>query len=236
MHGSQRKRTINKSPPMPLRLKKNETKERNREREKYGPQRMDNEYRPTYGLRIEAPPRPRPPPPPSPSSSLLFGANRVGQVLLVGENQEDGIAQFVLHQHAVQLVPRLPDTIAIVAVHDEDEALGVLKVVAPEGADFVLTAHVPHGEGDVLVFDRLNIEADGRNGGDNLAKLELVEDGGFTGGIQSNHKNAHLLFGDEASKELRERDTHDEQKMKICQMAQTFEVVSAAAFPNAPPH
>ena len=35
---------------------------------------------------------------------------------------------------------------------------------------------------------------DGGNGGDDLTKLELVEDGGFTGGIKTNHQNSHLLL------------------------------------------
>lgn len=35
---------------------------------------------------------------------------------------------------------------------------------------------------------------DGGDGGDNLSKLELVEDGGFTGGIETDHQNSHLLL------------------------------------------
>ena len=35
----------------------------------------------------------------------------------------------------MQLVAGLADAVAIVGVDDEDEALGVLEVVAPEGAD-----------------------------------------------------------------------------------------------------
>ena len=40
-----------------------------------------------------------------------------------------------LVQHPVQLVLSLPDTVAIVAVHHEDEALRVLEVVPPQRAD-----------------------------------------------------------------------------------------------------
>lgn len=36
--------------------------------------------------------------------------------------------------------------------------LCVLEVVAPEGSDLVLTAHVPHCEADVLVFYCFHIE------------------------------------------------------------------------------
>ena len=34
----------------------------------------------------------------------------------------------------------------------------------------------------------------GRNGRDNLTKLELVENSGFTGGIETNHQDTHLLL------------------------------------------
>ena len=54
---------------------------------------------------------------------------------------------------------RLADPLAVVGVDDEDESLGVLEVVAPQRADLVLTADVPHGEADVLVLDRLHVEA-----------------------------------------------------------------------------
>lgn len=37
--------------------------------------------------------------------------------------------------------------------------LCVLEVVAPERADLILASDVPHGEVDVLVLDRLHVEA-----------------------------------------------------------------------------
>lgn len=37
-----------------------------------------------------------------------------------------------LVEHAMQLVPRLADSLAIITVHDEDEALRVLEIVPPE--------------------------------------------------------------------------------------------------------
>ena len=36
--------------------------------------------------------------------------------------------------------------------------LGVLEIVAPEGANLVLTSHIPHGEADVLVLNSLDVE------------------------------------------------------------------------------
>ena len=47
----------------------------------------------------------------------------------------------------------------VVAVHDEDESLGVLEVVSPERSDLVLAAHIPHCEADVFVFYCLHVES-----------------------------------------------------------------------------
>ena len=94
----------------------------------------------------------------------LRGAHGVGQVLLVGEHQQHGVAELVLVQHPVQLVAGGVDAVRVVRVDDEDEALRVLVVVAPERADLVLTADVPDCERDVLVLDRLNVETNGGDG------------------------------------------------------------------------
>ena len=66
---------------------------------------------------------------------------------------------------------RLLDTFAIGRVDDKDEALSVLVVMAPEGTDLVLASDIPDGEGDVLVLDGLDVEADGGDGGDDLSEL-----------------------------------------------------------------
>lgn len=83
------------------------------------------------------------------------------QILLVGEDQEHGVPELVLVEHTLKLLTGLNDTIAIVAVDDEDDTLGVLEVVPPEGADLVLASDIPHGELDVLVLDGLDVEACG---------------------------------------------------------------------------
>lgn len=49
---------------------------------------------------------------------------------------------------------------------------------------------------------------DGGNGGDDLAELELVEDGGLTGRIEPDHENPHLLLGEEAAEQLPEGEPH----------------------------
>jgi hypothetical protein len=47
--------------------------------------------------------------------------------------------------------------------------------VSPQRADLVLAADVPDIELCVLVRHGFDVEPDGRNGGDVLVKLELVE-------------------------------------------------------------
>jgi len=83
----------------------------------------------------------------------------VGQILLVGEDQEQCIPQFILVQHPLQLLARLDDTVTVIAVDDEDDALRVLEVMPPQRPDLVLPADIPHGELDVLVFHRLDVES-----------------------------------------------------------------------------
>lgn len=89
--------------------------------------------------------------------SGLHGATH-GQILLVGEDQEKGIPQLILVEHALQFLTGLGDTVTIVAVDDEDDTLGVLEVMSPQGTDLVLTTDVPHGELDVAVLNGLDVE------------------------------------------------------------------------------
>ena len=81
-----------------------------------------------------------------------------GQILFVGEDQEHSVPQLILVQHSLELLTCLHNTIAIVAVNDEDDTLGVLEVMPPQRTDLVLTTDIPHGELDVLVLDRLDVE------------------------------------------------------------------------------
>lgn len=152
------------------------------------------------------------------------------QILLVGEDQEDSVSQLILIQHALELFTSLDNTITIVAVDDEDDTLGVLEVMSPQGTDLVLATDIPHGELNVLVLHGLNVEAlgewsvketrrqwrmarggahtDGGDGCDDFAELQLVEDGGLSGGVQTNHQDSHLLLAPEPVEQLRECETH----------------------------
>ena len=57
-----------------------------------------------------------------------------------------------------QYCPNLLGTSPVIAVNHKDEALRVLEVMSPQRTDFVLTAHVPDSETDVLVFNSLDVE------------------------------------------------------------------------------
>lgn len=88
----------------------------------------------------------------------LSGVHGVGQILLVGEDQEECVPEFVLVEHALELLAGLNDTVTIVAVNNEDDTLGVLEVMSPQRADLVLSTDIPYGEGDVLVLDGLDVK------------------------------------------------------------------------------
>ena len=96
----------------------------------------------------------------------------------------------------------------VVRVDDEHNGVGVLVVVAPEGADLVLAADVPHREVDVLVHQRFHVESDGGYRRDDLSELELVENGGLARGVKADHQDPALLPAAEGAEELADEKTH----------------------------
>ena len=48
--------------------------------------------------------------------------------LLVGEDEEDGVPEFVLVQHPVELFLGLTHSLSVVAIHHEDQPLRVLRL------------------------------------------------------------------------------------------------------------
>ena len=116
----------------------------------------------------------------------LRRAHRVRQILLVGEHQQHRIPKLIFVQHAVQLIASFRDAIAIVAIHNKDQTLSVLKVMSPERANLILSTDVPHRERNVLVLHGLDVETDRRNRRHDLTELELVQDGRLTGGVETN--------------------------------------------------
>jgi hypothetical protein len=72
----------------------------------------------------------------------------------------------------------------------------------PERTDLILTSYIPYSERDVLILNGLDVESwaksgfetqrgtlpvltDRRNGSDDLAKFQLIQDSCFTSGIKT---------------------------------------------------
>jgi hypothetical protein len=58
----------------------------------------------------------------------LRSVHRVRQVLLVREDEEEGIAQLVFVEHALKLLAGLRYMFAVVGIDDEGDSFGVLVV------------------------------------------------------------------------------------------------------------
>lgn len=54
----------------------------------------------------------------------------------------------------------------------------------------------------------LDVESDRRNGSDDLSKLELVKDGGLSGGVQPNHQDPHILLPEQGREDFAQGETH----------------------------
>ena len=120
-----------------------------------------------------------------------------GDILLVGQDEEDSVFEVLFGEHLVELFAGLVDTVAIGGVDNEDEAFRVLVVVLPHDADLVLPSHVPDVELRVLELDGLDVEADGGDGLDDLAQFQLEEDGGLARGVEAEHQDPHLALLEE---------------------------------------
>merc|ERR1719313_1952482 len=140
----------------------------------------------------------------------LGGGHRLRKILLVGKDENHRVPELILVQHAVQLLLRVVDTVAIVRVHNEDQALRVLVVMAPQRADLILATDVPDSEADVLVLNSLDVEPDGRDRCHDLTKLQLVQNRGLTCGVKADHEDAALLLAEHPLPETRESQPHGE--------------------------
>ena len=71
-----------------------------------------------------------------------------------------------------------------------------------------LAADIPDREADVLVDDGLHVEADGGDGGDNLAQLQLVEDSRLPGVVEAQHDDPGGRSAEEAVHQGWDQDSH----------------------------
>ncbi len=81
------------------------------------------------------------------------------QILLVGKDQQQSVSQLVFVQHTLQLLASLHNTIAIIAINDENDSLGVLEVMPPQRSDLILSSDIPHGKLDVFILNSLDVKS-----------------------------------------------------------------------------
>mmetsp|Transcript_94757 Transcript_94757/g.306422 ORF Transcript_94757/g.306422 Transcript_94757/m.306422 type:complete len:260 (+) Transcript_94757:290-1069(+) len=125
----------------------------------------------------------------------------VRQVLLVGENEKwhthEELPLLPLPKHFIKLVLDFSGADSVVAVHDEDQGVAFIVVLAPKRPHPVTAADVPNREADqrvhAFVLDNLDVETDGRYSLDDLPDPQLVEHGRLTCSIQANHQRLGLL-------------------------------------------
>jgi len=118
------------------------------------------------------------------------------QILLVSENEYDGFSHFSVVDDPMEFLSGLLDSIAVVAVHHENQALSSHVVMTPQRTNLVLTSNVPNVEFDVFVVDCFYVESYCGNGVDMLAKFQLVQDGRFSGCVQTQHQDPHLFVAE----------------------------------------
>lgn len=68
--------------------------------------------------------------------------------------------------------------------------------------------HKKENRVSLCAYVREHFLTDGRNGGDDLAEFELIKDGRLTGGVETDHENAHLSLGKQLLKKLGECEPH----------------------------
>ena len=78
-----------------------------------------------------------------------------------------------------------------------------------------LTSEVPDLELEIFVHDSLDVEADGGDGGDDLAGLQPVEDGRLAGPVQAEDEYPHLTRPDQVT-EITEESSHGLVLLLLC--------------------
>ena len=101
------------------------------------------------------------------------------------------------------------EALGVVAVDDEDDALRVRVVVAPERPYFILPANVPHRQRQIAVLDGLDVKPDGRDRRHDLAQFELVEDGRLARGVEADHAQSGIELRPAVEPHEGEERAHD---------------------------
>lgn len=101
----------------------------------------------------------------------VLGFETRGQVLFVGENEENRVLDFRVEKQLLQLLLGRFEGVGIGTVNDEDHSFGALVVDVPYLSKTVLAPQIPGLHVDVFVLDFLVVGADGRVALDDSAQL-----------------------------------------------------------------
>merc|ERR1711991_808932 len=116
----------------------------------------------------------------------------LGRSCLLAKTSRMDCFQFVFVEHPVEFISGSINTVSIVGIDNENQALCILIVVSPQRSDLILSSYIPYSEANILVLDSLNVETNSGNGCDNFTQLKLVQDRGLSGSIQTHHKDSHF--------------------------------------------
>ena len=75
----------------------------------------------------------------------------IGKILFVGEDKQDGFFQFVFVEHPVEFISGSINTVSIVGIDNENQALCILIVVSPQRSDLILSSYIPYSEANILL-------------------------------------------------------------------------------------
>lgn len=78
----------------------------------------------------------------------------------------------------MQFASGLVETDCVIRVYDINKALCALIIMAPERSQLILAADIPNSEGNIVILNCFDIEANRWDGFDYFAKLHHVEQTG----------------------------------------------------------
>eukprot|EP01139_Manchomonas_bermudensis_P003035 Amastigsp_a7071_17.p1 type:complete len:202 gc:universal Amastigsp_a7071_17:620-15(-) len=119
---------------------------------------------------------------------------RAGDVLLVGKHQQRRTKQPLLKEQFAQLVAAQAQPRNIRRIHNPNEALARLEVVAPVRPNRCLPAHVPNVELVVAVLQSLNVEPQCRRDRARVLALESLDNSRLAGVVKPKNQKPHLAL------------------------------------------
>jgi hypothetical protein len=76
----------------------------------------------------------------------LRDGHGVREILLVAQDEERSVSEFILSQNFLELQGGFVDSLAIVGIDDEDNAFSVVVIVSPQRPNLILASYVPNGK------------------------------------------------------------------------------------------